>query len=74
MDRLDAPLCMRLGCKHSAKMAAKDKRIAELEEVLRWYQRQLCEGDGECVGDFCGVLPDDDCCGCRAFRALHAKP
>lgn len=44
MDRLDAPLCMRLGCKHSAEMAAKDKRIAELEALLS----RMCDAY-ECI-------------------------
>lgn len=43
MDRLDAPLCMRLGCKHSAEMAAKDAEIARLREAVTCQRNAIAE-------------------------------
>jgi hypothetical protein len=63
MDRLDAPLCMRLGCKHSAEMAAKDKRIAELEAIVEKYARH----DG-----LCGIVGGYGYCTCGLDAARKA--
>jgi hypothetical protein len=75
MDRLDAPLCMRLGCKHSAKMAAKDAEIARLREGLAFYAQ---ERNWRAAGMYmCGHAPDSCCAldgGKRARAALDAKP
>lgn len=43
---------------------------ARLREVVKHYGDTLCEGIGECVGDFCGNLSSDECGGCFARAAL----
>lgn len=55
-----------------AELADRDARLAEAEKVLTYYADTYCEGFGECVGDFCGKLSDDQCGGCPA-RAFLAK-
>lgn len=43
---------------------------ARLREVVKHYADTLCEGIGECVGDFCGMLSSNECGGCFARAAL----
>ena len=61
---------MASACAGISTEALEAGAIGRLAQDLRWYQERLCEGIGECVGDFCGMLPDDDCAGCRAYTAL----
>lgn len=49
-------------------LEAENKR---LREVVKHYGDTLCEGIGECVGDFCGKLSSDECAGCFARAELE---
>ena len=54
------------------KWYLRGDEIERLREALGHYKSLYCEGNGECVGDFCGKLSDDQCGGCFAARVLLA--